>query len=157
MPDGFVPLAEALRAQPAVPAQALPVAPLADACASDALAAGAELLEELRLARLAALEAYDRAVPRLLTALAQAVVGRELVLAPPDLAALAAELRAHFLRDEPVALVIAPSQAPPACSLPVRRDPALRPGDLILEVRDGEVDARFRIRLAGAIARALAP
>jgi hypothetical protein len=156
MPDGFVPLAEMLRAQPAPPAQATPAAPPAGAH-SDDVPADSELLDELRLARLAALEAYDRAVPRLLTALAQAVFGRELALAPPDLAALAAELRAHFTREEPVALLIAPSQAPPACSLPIRRDPALRPGDLILEVRDGEIDARFRVRLAGAIARALAP
>jgi hypothetical protein len=30
----------------------------------------------------------------------------------------------------------------------------LRPGDLILEVRDGEVDARFAVRRANAIASA---
>lgn len=133
-----------------------PVEPCAGERAPDERVAEAALLEELSLARLAALETYDRAVPHLLKALARGVFGRELALAPADLATLAAEMRAHFAREEPVALVIAPSETPPPCSLPVRRDATLRPGDVLLEVRDGEIDARFRLRLAGAIAHALA-
>jgi flagellar biosynthesis/type III secretory pathway protein FliH len=119
--------------------------------------AAAELLQELSLARLAALEAYDRAVPRLLAALADDVLGRELAVASADLGTLAAELRARFAREEPVAVVIAPTEPFAECTLPVRRDPALHAGDLILEVRDGEVDARFRLRCAAAIAGSAHP
>jgi flagellar biosynthesis/type III secretory pathway protein FliH len=154
VPEGFVSLAERLRpvAAPAPP-QTLPLDDAAGVASSEDLAA--EIVHELSLARLAALEAYDRAVPRLLTALAQEVLGRELALAPADVAALAADLGARFAREEPVAVIVAPSEALGAeCKLRIRRDPGLRPGDLILEVRDGEVDARFAVRRANAIASA---
>lgn len=149
MPDEFVTLAQRLRARAAPNPVETPRA-AADPCADGAT----ELLEELSLARLAALEAYDRAVPRLLAALADDVLGRELALASADLGRLAAELRARFAREEPVALVIAPTESLAECSLPIHRDPALHAGDLILEVRDGEVDARFRLRRAAAVADA---
>jgi flagellar biosynthesis/type III secretory pathway protein FliH len=159
MPEGFVPLAGSLRggatmafaahAEPADKAQAPP----------DSNRDGIEaLLDALALARLAALEAFDRAAPRLLAALAQNVLGRELELAPADLRTLVAQLRRDFAAAEPVAVLLAPSEA--GCridGLPVRADPALCAGDIVLEVRDGEIDARFALRRAGTLGTALAP
>jgi len=119
--------------------------------------AGAALAGALALARLAALEAFERAVPRLLEALARDVLARELSVAPPDVRALARALATDFAGEEPVAFVVAREDA--ACfpaGTPVRVDSRLRPGDVVLEVRDGEIDARFALRLRDAIAGAQA-
>jgi flagellar biosynthesis/type III secretory pathway protein FliH len=148
----FVPLSASLRIDnreaPAAPPQ--PETPPPSETAFD------DLMTEVALARLATREAYDRAVPRLLAALAREVLGRELALAPPDLEQLIALGRARFAAEEPVAVWLAPADAPRVVvDIPVRSDPALQPGDLVLEVRDGELDARFAVRLAGALAGAL--
>ena len=106
------------------------------------------LMSDLALARLAALEAYERAVPRLLHALARDVLARELTLAAPDVHALSRALVAEFASEEPVAFVVAREDAArfPSGVL-VRVDPRLRAGDLVLEVRDGEIDAPQRVNL----------
>ncbi len=147
---GFVSLAAALSSAAEVAARDdSPVSPQSES--SDERALG-RLLDDLKFARLAALDAYDRAVPRLLDALARDVLGRELALAPVDVAAVAAGLRAEFAASEPVALIVARGDAGRITGeLPVRVDPALRPGDLMLDVRDGEIDARFSIRRRLAI------
>ncbi len=133
---------EAERVQTPPPSRPSPVAP--DACGV--------LANDIALARLAALEAYERAVPRLLEALARDVLARELAIAPPDLAALARALAREFADAGPVAFVACREDARQLpVDLPVRVDPALRAGDLVLEVRDGEVDARFALRFRGAI------
>jgi hypothetical protein len=140
----FVSLAARLLAPPSLPPEPekVPVESHAG-CALDVLA----------LARCAALEAYERAVPRLLAALADVVLGRELALAPCDLSRLAALVRSRFESEEPVALWVAPGdQGRVTSDLPVRTDPALGAGDLVLEVRDGELESRFTLRLASALA-----
>ena len=158
MLDGFVALEDALRAPP-------PVRPAPEASASAPESVQCEVHErlapfasDLALARLAALEAYERAVPRLLHALARDVLARELTLAAPDVHALSRALVAEFASEEPVAFVVAREDAArfPSGVL-VRVDPRLRAGDLVLEVRDGEIDARFGLRLDAAIAGAHAP
>jgi flagellar biosynthesis/type III secretory pathway protein FliH len=146
----FVALAAALRA-PAASTAPSASSPAAEPPQLETLACDGAL-EELARARLAALEAYERGVPRLLEALARDVLGRELLLAPADLTRIAAAARERFGAEEPVALWLSPADA--ACvavDLPVRTDPALEPGDLVLEVRDGELDARFSLRLADAV------
>lgn len=155
MAEGFVSLAAMLRA-PAVeggnePASALPPAPVGDEPAHPLVS----FARDLALARLAALEAYERAVPRLLEALARDVLARELVLAPPDVNALARDLAAEFASEEPVAFAVAREDAPRFPSgVPVRVDTRLRAGDIVLEVRDGEIDARFALRVRDAIGAA---
>jgi flagellar biosynthesis/type III secretory pathway protein FliH len=158
--EGFVPLEAALRAPPAVrpsaaepaPAESAPAPPPASPARGDRFA---PLAADLALARLAAFEAYERAVPRLLHALAREVLARELSLAGPDVQALSRALVAEFASEEPVAFVVAREDAARFPSgVPVRVDPRLRAGDLVLEVRDGEIDARFAVRLEDAIAAA---
>jgi hypothetical protein len=158
MPEGFVPLAGSLRG---AAAERAPHTKPADGpqAPRDPDPDGVEsLLAALALARLAALEAFDRAAPRLLSALAQNVLGRELALAPADLRVVIAHLRRDFAAAEPVAVLLAPAEA--GCridGLPVRAEPALHDGDIVLEVRDGEIDARFALRRAGALGTALSP
>ncbi|MGP6157984.1 MAG: FliH/SctL family protein [Vulcanimicrobiaceae bacterium] len=117
----------------------------------DAEVPHAALVQELTLLRLAALEAYERARSRLLESLARDVLARELLLAPAEIEVLARRALAAFAEAEPLGLALAPQDAERvALTLPVRADPALEPGDLVVEVRDGELESRFafRVRLA---------
>ena len=85
----------------------------------------------------------------MLESLARDVLARELMLAPADLDALAARALRAFAECEPVALLVSPADAERVSSpLPVRIDPSLVAGDLLVAVRDGEVDACFALRLA---------
>ena len=116
-----------------------------------------EVCAQLTLARLAACEAFERAATRLVDLLARDVLARELALAPADVAALVARVRALFERDEAVTVVVAPCDAERIASgVPLRADPALEPGDVVVEVRDAAIDARFELRAADAVAAALA-
>jgi hypothetical protein len=107
----------------------------------------ASFCDEIALARVAVFEAYDRAGARLVDALAREVLARELALAPVDIEALARRVLLAFADDEPVALVVSPTEAPAMkAEIPVRVDPSLRAGDLVVVVRDGVIDARFALR-----------
>jgi flagellar biosynthesis/type III secretory pathway protein FliH len=113
------------------------------------------IVEELALLRLAALEAFERARGQMLETLACDVLSRELMLAPADLDALAARALQAFAESEPLALVVAPADAARVSSpLPVRIDSSLVAGDLVIAVRDGEIDARFALRLNESVAAA---
>lgn len=159
--ETFVPLATILRAAriPAarVPAEA-PVAlpqPQPQKPVSDPVLAR-EACAQLALARLAACEAFERAAARLVELLARDVLARELALAPVDVAALIARIRALLERDEAVTVVVAPCDAQRIASgVPLRADLALEAGDVIIEVRDAAIDARFAVRAADAVAAAL--
>ena len=118
-------------------------------------AADVGVFRDLGLMRLAALEAFERARDALLEELARSVLARELMLAPADVEGLAARLLERFADAQPVALVVSEADAGTLrVALPVRVDPALAPGDLVIEVRDGVLDARFALRLEAALERA---
>jgi hypothetical protein len=111
---------------------------------------------EIALGRLAALEAFERAAVRLMETLARDVLGRELAIAPVDLAALVRNLVATFDDAPPIAVVVAPSDAEAlTCDLNVRTDPTLSSGDLVLIVQDGTIDARLPLRLRAAVGDAI--
>ena len=113
--------------------------------------------EDLALARVAALEAFERGAVRLLERFAQDVLARELALAPADVSALAGRLIAAFEETLPVELVVAPSDATElCCGIATRSDPSLSAGDIVLVVRDGTVDARLPLRLHQAVGEAVA-
>ena len=117
--------------------------------------AHADVVHELALMRLAAYEAFERAARRIVGTLARDVLGRDLILAPVDVDALAAEALAAFAEAEPVALAISPEDAERVRSpLPVRVDPSLEAGDLVVDVRDGSFESRFVFRLEAALERA---
>jgi hypothetical protein len=156
VPDGFVTLAVLVRG-PATPpdpepleraepnvAPPQPPAPLPPA-----------ILCELARLRLAAAEAYERGAAALLASLARDVLARELLLAPADLAALVATAPATCGAREPVTLVVSSADAASLADrtpLPVRIDPALGAGDLVVEVRDGAYASPLRFRLERVLA-----
>jgi flagellar biosynthesis/type III secretory pathway protein FliH len=156
--DGFVPLSTWL-AGPA-PAAPEPERPDPPSCAEPPaeaaplpaapLAAQVELMREVRLFRARLADALAAATPQLLRQLAYAVVGRELCLAPADVAALAARIVAEHPAAEPVAIRHALGERVDV-GVPAVADPALAPGDLVLVFTAGEVDARLGIRLAAAL------
>ncbi len=158
--ERFRPLSERLLPPAVPPVEGGPVAPPAYsplvAAAPDAtpVAGGdppaeAELASDVRLfrARLAdMLEAHSR---RLLPELLRRVVGRERAAAPCDVARLAGELLAAHAARGPLRVRVAPGDARSLrLDLPVLADPALAPGDVAIDVRDGTVDASYVARLA---------
>ena len=163
MGESFIPLAALVRGASAPAAASEPstdapiVAGSMDAPAQRAEAfAYADAIGDLALMRLAALDGYERACARLLESLASEVLGRELALAPADLAALLQRALAAFSEQEPLAVVLSPHDAGRVrVPLPVRIDPALSAGDLVIEVSDGELESYFAFRTQAALARAV--
>ena len=156
--DGtFVSLAQMLRPEPVVDAQPAPVVEYAPPAPTPAPPADAvELARDVRVFRARLADAFDAACATLLREFAYAVLGRELVLAAPDIAAIAARILAQHAAAQPLRLRVAPSDVaalarcagvlPPVCG-----DPELAPGDAILEFVDGPVDARLGIRFAALL------
>jgi hypothetical protein len=115
----------------------------------------ASFCSDVALARVAALEAFERGAAALLERLAEDVLARELTTAPADVSAIVRRLVAGFDAASPVAIVAAPADAESIdCGIPVRGDPSLAPGDVVLVVRDGTVDARMALRLRQALSEA---
>jgi flagellar biosynthesis/type III secretory pathway protein FliH len=159
MTEGFRSLASSLREARVAAGASVPVVAVAPQTsppgAPDAVALPAEyaaLCDEIAAARVGVMEAYERSQSRLLETLARDVLARELALAPVDVAALVRRALDELADDEPVAVIVAPADAPAVNpALPVRIDPSLTPGDLVVIVRDGVIDARLALRARRAV------
>ncbi|MDB5028828.1 MAG: hypothetical protein JWO66_2517 [Candidatus Eremiobacteraeota bacterium] len=151
----FVSLADLLRAaaQPPVPPDAPAAEPVemlapietADLAAPTDDTGAVAALREARLfgARLA--DAFDAAAARLVRELAAGVLGRELRLAPCEIAAI---VRRVLERAPALRVRVAPEDVERLDGIPVLADPALAAGDAIVEVAGGALDARLGVRLA---------
>ena len=97
-------------------------------------------------------DALDAACARLLREIAASVLARELQLAPCEIVAIAANLRAQML-GEPLCIRLHPDDAArwSDASLPCRCDSTLAPGDALFELREGSIDARFGVRLQAVL------
>ncbi len=153
--DVFVSFAEVLRppAGPELQAPAEPEAEPAPAVAAPIAIAEAE--RDVRLFRARLADAFADARDQLVRELAYAVLGRELLLAPPDVAVLANRILADHPAAQPLRLRVSATDldvcAARAPALPFVADPALAPGDAIVEFADGQVDARLGVRLAAVL------
>lgn len=106
-------------------------------------------LRELRLFKASVGEAVEEAVETILTDIAAEVLARELHLAPAAIDAVVARAVERFFDEGPVRVRVHPADAPLiTCGVPVVHDGTLLPGDAVLELRSGEVDARLGVRLA---------
>lgn len=102
-------------------------------------------LRDARLFRARLADAFDDARSRLVRELAAGVLARELQLAPCDLDALVQRV----LVDAPVVRVrAAPCDVAAIHGVPVVGDPELAPGDAVVELAGGALDARLGVRLA---------
>ena len=152
--ESFISLAALVRCALAAPLEHVP-APVSDAPRSVAPFARSDIVHELVLMRLAAIEAFESGTTRLLRALADDVLGRELSVSAADVASLAARLLATYGEHEPIEIVVSAVDAERVrVPLPVRVDPALVAGDLVVRVRDGAFESQFGFRLESALERA---
>ncbi len=105
----------------------------------------ANALREAKLFRARLQDALEEAMAGLLRELASCVLARELQVAPCDLAALLSSL----LEGAPgVRVRVAAQDAALQLAVPVVADPVLQPGDAIVELVGGALDARLGVRLA---------
>jgi flagellar biosynthesis/type III secretory pathway protein FliH len=147
--DGaFVSLAQLLRGgerggEPEIAERDEAVAPI-ESC----VAAYRDVARDVRVFRARLSEAFEAAREALVRELAYAVLGRELVLAPADVAAIAARVLAEHPSAQPLSLRVAHrSGGLPPCIA----DESLAPGDAVLELACGHVDARLGVRLAAVL------
>ena len=141
-------LVEALDAQP-VPIPAVP--------APESAAALVDLMRDVRVFRARLREAFEFASDALVRELAYAVLGRELLLAPSDVGLIATRLLAEHPAAQPLLLRVAPADLEQLAQRtetlpPLQADATLAPGDAVLELACGHIDARLGVRLAVVLA-----
>jgi flagellar biosynthesis/type III secretory pathway protein FliH len=148
MPDGFVPLDRALRVVPESPTVSGDIV-AAVASTNEAEPDLAEVASDARRFRAALADALALSLERLVRDVACDVLARELLLAPPDVAAIAARALERYLEDGPLQLRVHPDDRGACASLdlPVVTDGRLRAGDVVLDVRCGSIDASLGARL----------
>lgn len=159
--DAFVSLADLLRPQVVV---AEPASGHLDASQDDVAERGetysdvhAAIGRDVRLFRAQLADAFDAARDAVLRELTYAVLGRELLLAPSDIQTIASRILAEHPLAQPLRIRIAPDDVfaidAHADSLPtVVCDPSLAPGDAVIELASGTIDAQLGVRLAVLLA-----
>jgi flagellar biosynthesis/type III secretory pathway protein FliH len=147
MPDEFVPLDRALRTtpEPAVLDERAVTVALTNETEPDIEDAAAEA----RRFRAALADALALSLERLVRDVACDVLARELLLAPLDVAAIAARALERYLDEGPLQLRVHPDDCDACASLDLRvvGDERLRSGDVVLDVRCGSIDASLGARL----------
>jgi hypothetical protein len=146
-----------LRGEPVRDDIALPAVVCA-APAPEPLPDVADLARDVRVFRARLADAFAVSCDALLREFAYAVLGRELILAPPEIITIAARVLAAHPNVHPLRLRVAPGDvaalARGADALPpLASDAELAPGDAILEFHGGCIDARLGIRLAEILER----
>jgi flagellar biosynthesis/type III secretory pathway protein FliH len=128
--------------------------PVDDRIADEEAGEMRQALSEIRRFRAALADALDFALEALLHDIAAGVLGRELQIAPADIACIVAQSRRRYA-DEPVALRVHPSEVElaTATGLAVEEDRQLRRGDATIVLRAGTIDLSLGARLAALFER----
>jgi flagellar assembly protein FliH len=109
-------------------------------------------MRDIRLFRARVGEAVETAVEIVIGDIAAEVLARELKLAPANVERIVDRALQRYFSEEPLRVRVHPADAAAIeCSVPVVADGELAPGDAVLELRDGYVDARFGVRLASVL------
>ena len=152
--DTFVSLADFLRppvANEPAPEPVMHVPPIAPSLACSCTD---DVARDVRLFRARLADAFDERCERLVHELAYAVLGREMLVAPVDLAGIVARIVAEHPDMQPLRVRVSPcdAQAVGALALPAMiADAALAPGDAIVELTGTSIDARLGIRLCALL------
>ncbi len=125
-------------------------APIGFPAPTDADRALRDVLRDCRLFRARLADALDAATIRVVREFAYAVLGRELHAASADLAVLAARIISEHPAATPLVVRHAPGDHLDV-AFPMVADPALETGDLIVGFAEGDVDARFGVRIDVAL------
>lgn len=111
-----------------------------------------ELVREVRLFHARVIEAVEASVETLTADIAADVLARELCLAPADIEAIIDRALQRFAQEQPVRVRVHDADlAGLTCSVPLIADARLRPGDAVIELRSGSVDASLGVRLAAVL------
>jgi hypothetical protein len=111
-------------------------------------------LGEIERFRTLALEHLEHSLDSVLKDIVEEVVGREISLAPVDIENIVQRALRQFERQGPVRLRVAPADVLRVqTELPIVADAGLTQGDLVIEVRDGEITSRLAVRLSCAMSR----
>ena len=112
------------------------------------------VLHDIETFRAYAIETIERSLERLLMSMAEEVLGRELILAPADVSEIVRRALRRYDREGPIRVrVSAADLGNVQTDLPVVVDNDLKAGDLLVEVRDGMLDARMDVRLDCVVRR----
>jgi flagellar biosynthesis/type III secretory pathway protein FliH len=157
MHDGFVPLDVALRATDVPGSEPLSEAATGSGDVRDGrtqtnsagLGDVEDALAAARRFNAALADALALSLERLVRDIACDVLARELLLAPCDVAAVAARALQRYAGEGALRLRVHPGDvaACAALEVPVVGDGSLRTGDVILDVRCGSIDASLGARL----------
>ena len=151
MADRFIPLEAFLCA-----ASAATIRNVVETIASNDAGAGAneqcrctDELAAVRRYHAALSDALDAALDALLRDVARDVLGRELTLAPVDVAAIATKALKRYQSEGPLRLRVHPDDvaALSGATLNVVADAGLRRGDVAIDLRAGTIDATLGARL----------
>ena len=108
-----------------------------------------ELSRDVRLFRVRIAALVEEAVQTLVSDIAASVLARELQLAPIDVQVIANAALQRYVDEEPLRIRAHPRDAERLqCAVPVLPDAGLLPGDIVLELRTGSIDATLGARLA---------
>lgn len=115
-----------------------------------------ELARDVRLFHARVIEAVEAAVETLVADIAADVLGRELRLDPVDIEQIVDRALQRFAAEEPLRVRVHSDDAGRLnCGIPVVADMRLRPGDAVIELRNGSADASLGVRLAALVRKAL--
>jgi len=150
-PDGFRSFAELL-----APVEALETAETQTASPTPAFNAH-DITRELRLFNAHLNDALQRATETLLECIADDVVARECLWAPPDIQQIINNALVNVAPVTPLTIRVSPSDAATVtrATIPVESANELDPGDVELLFSGGKLCSTMRTRLDGAIVRAL--
>ncbi len=111
--------------------------------------------DDIRLFRARVAEALECALDGLYRDLASEVFARELMLRPVDVRAVCNAVIERYSREIPVAVRVHPHDCSvlDGLDVPVIADQRLCPGDVILEVANGSLDASLGVRLEHVLRR----
>jgi flagellar biosynthesis/type III secretory pathway protein FliH len=116
---------------------------------TDVLDEEVQLGKDVRLFHARVIEAVEAAVETLLEDIAAEIVGRELELQPVHIGAIVDRALQRLAGEEPLRVrVHADDAARVRCGVPVVEDAHLRPGDAVIELRDGITDLTLGARFA---------
>lgn len=111
--------------------------------------------DDVRLFRAGVAEALESALDGLCRDLASNVLARELMLRPADLNEICKALMERYAREVPVAIRVHSQDCETLhdFDVPILADQRLRPGDVMLDVTNGTLDASLAVRLENVLCK----